>query len=428
MKSVAIIGAGPMGLICAYRLLQSGYKVAVYERDDRLGGMSASFDFDGLRIERYYHFICKSDATLLASMQEFGLQDKLHWRNTKMGFYHEGLLHRWGSPLDLLRFKKLTLFMKLRYAANILVVKNIRDWRKLDKKNAETWLKKWLGPHAYQLLWGSLLTYKFYDLRHNLSAAWIAARIRRVAQSRDSLFSECLGYIEGGSESFVNKLAEEVIRLGGTITLKAEVSTVTTANSRVEGVVVNGAAIAYDKVISTIPLPLVPPLIPGLSPAIVQKIKSIENIGVVCVILKLTRAFTDNFWMNVNDSRMEISGMIEYSNLNPLPEHVLYIPYYLPRTHPKFAYTDAEFLTEVKACLIQINPGFNESWVKAASVSRYGFAQPVCTPGFFEKLPSAVTNIEGLLIADTTYYYPEDRSMSESLKLGNTLAELARKQ
>ena len=51
MKHYAVIGSGPMGLMTAITLLDQGHRVDVYERDDRLGGMSASFDFDGLGIE-----------------------------------------------------------------------------------------------------------------------------------------------------------------------------------------------------------------------------------------------------------------------------------------------------------------------------------------------------------------------------------------
>jgi protoporphyrinogen oxidase len=58
---VAVVGAGIMGLTAALELLKEGYNVTIFEKDDRVGGMSASFDFNGLTIERYYHFICKPD-------------------------------------------------------------------------------------------------------------------------------------------------------------------------------------------------------------------------------------------------------------------------------------------------------------------------------------------------------------------------------
>ena len=58
-KNFAIVGAGVMGLTLAYELIKKGYDITIFERDDRPGGMSASFDFDGLIIEKYYHFFCK---------------------------------------------------------------------------------------------------------------------------------------------------------------------------------------------------------------------------------------------------------------------------------------------------------------------------------------------------------------------------------
>ena len=58
---IAIIGAGPMGLAVSFELAKNGFKSTIFEADDRLGGMAASFDFAGLEIERYYHFHCLSD-------------------------------------------------------------------------------------------------------------------------------------------------------------------------------------------------------------------------------------------------------------------------------------------------------------------------------------------------------------------------------
>src|SRR5580692_6098201 len=95
-KRFVIVGAGPMGLMCAMELLKLGHEVDIYERDDRIGGMSASFDFDGLEIERYYHFICKTDYPLFGLLDELDLSSKLHWTDTKMGFFYNGKLYRWG--------------------------------------------------------------------------------------------------------------------------------------------------------------------------------------------------------------------------------------------------------------------------------------------------------------------------------------------
>ena len=45
-----------MGLATAYYLIK-GYLPEIFEADDRIG-MTATFNFNGLEIERFYHFHC----------------------------------------------------------------------------------------------------------------------------------------------------------------------------------------------------------------------------------------------------------------------------------------------------------------------------------------------------------------------------------
>ena len=61
MKRVAVIGAGAMGLAAAFHAQKAGHRVVVYEADKIPGGMAAHFDFGGLSLERFDHFVCKSD-------------------------------------------------------------------------------------------------------------------------------------------------------------------------------------------------------------------------------------------------------------------------------------------------------------------------------------------------------------------------------
>jgi protoporphyrinogen oxidase len=431
-KKIAAIGSGPMGLACAYELLKNDHQVDVYEKDDRVGGMSACFDFDGLTIERYYHFICHTDTPLFDLLNELNLSDKLCWQDTKMGFFYNGLLYKWGDPLHLLAFPKLGLISKLRYALHIFYTKNINNWDSLDKVNAIFWLKKWVGEKAYSVLWDYLFEYKFYEHKYNVSAAWIGTRIKRVALSRKNLFTEQLGYLKGGSDTLLSALENRIVAQRGNIYLKAGIESVTAVNNQVEAVVISGEKRFYDGVVSTIPLPYVPRLVPDLPIETIHKIKGIANCGVICVVLRLRQALTENFWLNINDPEMEIPGLIEYSNLNPVIENgnsqsIVYVPFYMPKTHPKYTQDNASFIDEVLGYLSRINPDFAKDWVLATHVSRYEFAQPICSPNFYQQLPSIQTNIQGLVIADTSYYYPEDRGVSESVKMGKQLAQLVGK-
>jgi protoporphyrinogen oxidase len=427
-RSAAVLGAGPMGLTVAYELLKRGWKVDLYERDERIGGMTASTELGGLKIERYYHFICAPDTPYFEYLEEFGIKDRLRWVDTKMGFYYEGQLYDWGNPVALLRFPKLDLLSKLRYGAHAFFTTKVRDWRKLDRVGCTPWLKKWVGEHAYDVLWRSLFELKFFEYKDHLSAAWLGTRIKRVGLSRRSIFQERMGYLEGGSDVLLDAIEARIKGLGGRIFLKAAAEKVEIEAGRLAGVRVGGEVTPYDTVVSTIPLPYLVKLAPDLPREERDKIAAIVNIGVVCAVFKLKHPITRNFWTNINDRSIGIPGLIEYSNLNPLPATIVYAPFYMPTTHEKYRAPKEAFIEEVKGYLRKVNPAFDESWVLAANAFRYEFAQTVCTPNFYAQLPPMESAVRGLFLADTSHYYPEDRSISESMRLGRELALKAHAQ
>ena len=150
--------------------------------------------------------------------------------------------------------------------------------------------------------------------------------------------------------------------------------------------------------------------------------KAVKNIAVVCVIAKLRRAVTENFWLNTNDPDMDIPGLVEYTNLRPLDHHIVYVPFYMPGEHPKFADGDQVFLDKVRAYLKKINPDLVDDDFIDMRASRYRHAQPICEPGYLDHMPPVALPVRGLWVADTSYYYPEDRGISESIDFGRKMA------
>jgi protoporphyrinogen oxidase len=424
-QRIAVLGAGPMGLAVAYQLARDGHHPVVFEADDRVGGMTAAFDFSGLAIERYYHFHCISDHAFLTVLDELALADKMRWVETRMGYWYQGQLQAWGNPIALLKFRGLGLIAKFRYGVHAFLCTRRNDWRPLDHVEAVGWIRRWVGREAYEVLWRRLFDYKFYDYTDNLSAAWIWSRIRRIGTSRYSLFREKLGYLEGGSTTLLEAMRADIEAHGGEVRLKSPIGKVLIHDGQVRGVEVAGQVEAFDKVISTVPLPYVPRLMPDLPPDILQKFQSVKNIAVVCVIAKLRKALTGNFWLNTNDPEMDIPGLVEYTNLRPLDQHIVYVPFYMPGEHPKFGEPDQAFLDKVRRYLKKINPALGDDDFIDLRASRYRYAQPICDPGYLDKLPQAELPVKGLWVADTSYYYPEDRGISESIGFGRAMARKA---
>jgi len=422
-ERIAVLGAGPMGLAVAYQLAKDGCQPVIFEADDRVGGMAASFDFNGLIIERYYHFHCISDEAFEEVLHELGIHDHLKWVTTRMGYWYKGKLQPWGTPWALLRFGGLGIVAKIRYGLHTYFSIKRNKWEKLDQIDAASWIRRWVGKRAFDVLWRDLFDYKFHHLAENVSAAWIWSRIRRIGRSRSSIFREKLGFLKGGSQTLLDALSTAIEEDGGQINLRSRIEKVVIEDNKVRGVQVNNEFHAFDKVISTIPVPYLSQIIPDLSEDVKKKFNALENIAVVCVIVKLKKPVTDFFWVNTNDPSMDIPGLVEYTNLRSLENHIVYVPFYLPQTHHTFLESDSEFQKKVTSYLKLLNTNLEDDDIIDVKVNRYKYAQPICQPGHLTNLPPISLPIDGLWAADTSYYYPEDRGISESIALGRQIAK-----
>ena len=423
MSRVVVIGAGPMGLAAAYKAAKDGHQVDLLEAAPEPGGMSGHFDFGGISLERFYHFVCSSDQPTFDLLSELGIADKLHWVPTSMGFYFRGRLNEWGTPLALLRLRGMGLWAKLRYAVFALVCTKRQAWPALENLSAKDWIIRWCGQRTYEQLWRPLFDFKFYELADNISAAWMWTRMRRVGRSRKSMMQEELGYIEGGSKTLVDALINAIQSEGGRVHLRSGAVRITSQEGQVTGVDTATEHFAADCVICTLPTPFIASLVPDMPAASRESYASIKNIGTCCVVVKLKRSVSPHFWVNMSGTSFEIPGIIEFSNLRPLEDTIVYAPYYMPATNRKWLWTDQQLIDDVMQCLMTLNTDLQRDDLIEAKVSRLRYSQPICEPGFAAKLPPIQTPINGLQIADTSFYYPEDRSIAESVLLGKRMAD-----
>src|SRR5579875_1767253 len=340
-----------------------------------------------------------------------------------MGVFTGGKVYGWGDPTALLTFPHLSLWQKIRYGLFALVSVRKNQWPAIEPESAKSWITRWCGEGVYNLLWQPLFHFKFYEHADNISATWIWTRVRRIGRSRKSMMQEQLGYIRGGSITLVDALVEGIRQHGGRVHLGEPAIEITSGDGKVTGVQTKKGFYPADAVICTSPTPYVSALVPSLPGEWQQRYDAIHNVAVICVIFKLRQPVTPHFWVNISEPGIEIPGIIEFSNLrNVGGDSIVYVPYYMPATHAKFSWPDEALLDEAFACLKRINPSLTEQDIRATKVARLKYAQPVCEPNFAAKIPPVQTPIAGLQIADTCYYYPEDRGIAESVRLGQQMA------
>jgi protoporphyrinogen oxidase len=291
---------------------------------------------------------------------------------------------------------------------------------------AGDWLVRQYGERTYRMLYAPLLESKFREHTSRISAAWMWARFYRLGNSRTVTQKERIGYLEGGSQAYIDALEQALRRRGVEIHTAVPVEPVVVESGKVVGVRRDGELLAFDQVLSTVPIPYTGELFADLEGPYFENLRRLKYIGVLVALLRIREPFSRYFWMNVSDPRLDISGIIEYTNLNPLPalggDAILYIPQYLPATDPLYATPNEELIERYVAYLQIINPRFEREWVRQYWVHRDRFAQPICEMGFSARVPDIRTPIHGLFLTDSYQLHPHDRSISDSTELGRRAA------
>jgi protoporphyrinogen oxidase len=429
---IGIIGGGVAGLGSAYFLAQRGHQVTLFEQAPALGGLAGCFDFDGMEVEKYYHFVCRDDADLIEMLDRLGLREELDWRPGGMKFFYRGSLYPFGTPWDLLHFRPLSLRDRLRFGLNIALSRSAKSWKKYETVTARDWLIGQIGERAYEVIWEPLLRIKFGPYYEQISASWVWHRIHRVARSRPHVLArEQLGFLKRGTPALLDALISALRLAGVSLNTSAAVEAITVGSQGVTGVTISAELRPFDRVVSTVPLPVLARL---LAPDLVARIGTITGIEyiAVCLIMKLRRPVTDAFWINVNDPRVPFNGFIEYTNLNPCKDagqpHLLYVPFYLPPGDPRFAQPDAELFRDCLGGLRVICSDLNGDQVLGFRVFRDRFAQAICTTNFAGRIPPVQSTIPGLLMTDSTQLYPSDRTISGMFGQARKVAELVERE
>ena len=282
-------------------------------------------------------------------------------------------------------------------------------------------VKEVFGIKGYSILWGKLFEYKFYNFSSKISAAWIWSRIKRLGKSRKYLV-ENLGYLNNGSLDLINKLENIIKKNGGVIHLSNPVLCIYPIKKGGAIIKSINKTDSYDKVITTIPIPLLTKIFIAsrIDKNIIKNYEKTISIACACVILKTSKKITDNFWTNINDNRFSIPGIVEMSNLRELDSHIIYVPFYMPEQNPNYLKSNEKLIKEAWDCLKTINPNLEDKDLISSCCNRYRYAQPVIGTEYKKTLPSKEP-FKNLFTVDTTFYYPEDRGISESIGLGRDL-------
>ena len=208
-RRIAIIGGGITGLTAAYDLarLSPAPEVTIFEHGEQLGGLAAGFRGRPQwewPLEHFYHHLFLSDKAMLALLDEIGFAHALKSYRPNTAIHTQGANYPLDSVTRVLRFPLIPFADRLRMGMVIAYLRYhpARPWRQFDQQLADAWLRRWMGPRAYEAAWEFQLQGKFGSYYQEVNLAWFWARVYARTTK--------LAYFDGGFQSFIDHLAGRV--------------------------------------------------------------------------------------------------------------------------------------------------------------------------------------------------------------------------
>ncbi|MBM3939301.1 MAG: NAD(P)/FAD-dependent oxidoreductase [SAR202 cluster bacterium] len=434
---IGIIGGGAAGLAAAYEFGLRGHQAEVFERAPFLGGQASTFPVGGTPLERGYHHLFRSDTAMTGLMEELGLGHQMRWIDSNVGFFSQGRIWRFTTPIDLMRFGPLPLLDRVRLGLTTMYLQRRREWRSLEQQTAREWTRNRAGKRVYEVIFEPMLRGKFGEYYDQISMAWLwnkfALRTASRGKGLKGYLKEQLGYPIGSFAEIFDTLAERINKQGGSVCTSAAVQRVAVEDGEAKGLEVrvgNGPVERrdYDLVLATVSSYIFPSLVPPLPEDYAKRLSDVVYLSAIVVTLVLDRQLSPVYWMYVGDRSMPFLGMIEHTNLIPASHygnnHIVYLTNYLSKKRPYYALSKDELLKEYEPHLKRINSGFDLSWVREYHYFREDAAQPIVTRGYSRRIPDHHTPFKRLYLANTTQIYPEDRGTNYSVRMGRQVARL----
>lgn len=337
--AIVILGAGPAGLACAYRLLAGGtkHKVIVLDRAKLPGGAGASFKWKGHTLDYGPHaFHARGDEPERLVRELFKDDPQvLFSRTKKVTVFLTGKFFKYPLQVReaLLKFNPLT---SLKIISEFALTTLLHVLVSIPIESFEDWGRKRFGATLYRMSFGDYTRKVWKTEPDKISRKFAAEKIQgfsfmnlvkkllRIGGQVTEPYFQTVIYHRDGSGALFLKLAERIRAMGGIIELEADVQgleveghSIRTVRYRKDGVDhAENAAL----VVNTIQLPNFIRLLGDQAPFIARYHASkLRYISLVLVFIEFSvDKIGDENWFYLLDKGFAFNRVTEQKNLSEL--------------------------------------------------------------------------------------------------------------
>lgn len=408
MKKVLIIGAGVAGLSAGRVLSQNGYKVAIYEAESSVGGMSKSLKMFDQIVDIGPHRFFSKDKRLndFWSAHTYGESEKVS-RLTRI-FYNNKFFYYPLRGFD-------ALFKLGIIESTLCVISFIKAKIKPFGGNSfESWVANAFGYRLYsiffksytQKLWGIECKDLDSDFARqrikglNLYEAIKSAFVGDKSKKHKTLVDE-FSYPKKGCGVVYENMAKEILQNGGEILCDIEVNGIITQDKRAIGIHTSGGDIYGDIVISTAPFRDMVLSLDELDSAIKDLAQNLKFRNTILVYVEVDcgkessadttqKIFKDN-WIYVHSKNIATGRITNFANWTQdlrcgRSESILCLEYWANDDEKLWNLSSDEVINIAKKDLLDSNLVAHSSQIKRTHALKIHKSYPVYEKGYKQNL------------------------------------------
>ncbi len=362
---IVIIGAGPAGLTAAYELCKKGYAPIVLEESSEMGGISRTVNYKGNRMDIGGHrFFSKSDTVMQWWKQFIPVQENMgsgsetsdteeavmliRQRRSRILFQRK--LFDYPLSVNIATILKLSFPRCIRIGISYIWIR-LRPIR--DEKSLEDFFINRFGRELYNTFFRSYTEKVWGVACHEISPEWGAQRIKGLSMRKalfhalrsttppkkpdiaqrtteTSLITTFL-YPKYGPGQLWEKVAVEILRMGGEIRINSKAVAIETGQNGIETVLVendeNHSTIPCDRLISSMPVKdLISAMGGGVPSSVIDVANGLQyrdfiTVGVLLKSWRLKDGKNSNLiqdnWIYIQENDVKVGRLQIFNNWSP---------------------------------------------------------------------------------------------------------------
>ncbi len=412
-KKVLIIGAGPAGLSCAYRLSKENpdIKVEIYEASPFVGGMSRSFDLWGQRVDLGPHRFFSKEKNINAFFKDLVKDDyTLVERMTRI-YYNNRFFDYPLKIFNVLTNLSLPTIISILFHYVLQRIAPIKN-----PSTFEEWVTNRFGKKLFNIFFKNY-TEKLWGIPcSEIDADWAAQRIKTLSLvgavinafignrgNKHKTLVDQFAYPKNGTGELYERAADFVTNAGNLLHKETPVKKliIDDTTKTVLGLeLMNGEKVYGDYIVSSMPMTT---LVKGLSPtpkAVQDACAELyfRNTTLVYLEVDSDQLFKDN-WIYVHSPEVKHGRITNFRNWCPSMNRdkktsILCLEYWSFNEDEMWSFTDEQYSEMAIRELRQIELVPDDVAILNTHVHKIAKCYPVYETGYSKNLDVIVDHIK----------------------------------